>query len=204
MNNETNQKYPQSNKQNKHNYNYHLYRPSPPPPPHPPTPPTTSCSVHTYQNNHSLVQTFPELLQGGAVKMAAVAVKVENMHIPFLDIGIQWQLLPLDVKPSDWEQKHHVTQWKNDDYCDDDNDDDDDDDCRPAYPKILLSVLQTAYVHVFRFLTGFFADAPPISQSKTVSKVNFSTIHHAETVCELTYLIIQMHYTWTTLFWLHL
>ena len=25
--------------------------------------------------------------------------------------------------------------------------------CRPAYPKILLSVLQTAYVRIFRFLT---------------------------------------------------
>ena len=27
---------------------------------------------------------------------------------------------------------------------------------RPAYPKILLLVLQTAYVRIFRFLTGFF------------------------------------------------
>ena len=29
-------------------------------------------------------------------------------------------------------------------------------DGRPAYPKILLSLLRTAYVHIFRFLTGFF------------------------------------------------
>ena len=31
-------------------------------------------------------------------------------------------------------------------------------------------------VHIFRFLTGFLADAPPISQNKTVSKVKFSII----------------------------
>ena len=33
---------------------------------------------------------------------------------------------------------------------------------RPAYPKVLLSVLRTAYVHIFRFLNRFFVDAPPI------------------------------------------
>ena len=54
--------------------------------------------------------------------------------------------------------------------------------CRPAFPKILLSVLQTAYVRIVRFLTGFFADAPPISQDKTVSKVNFSIIQLVRTV----------------------
>ena len=47
---------------------------------------------------------------------------------------------------------------------------------RPAYPKLLLSVFRTDYVRVFRFLTGFFAVAPPISQNRTVSKVNFSII----------------------------
>ena len=54
------------------------------------------------------------------------------------------------------------------------------------------------------FLLYFFADAPPISQNKTVSKVNFSTIHLVRTVCELTSSIIQRHYTWTTLFCFHL
>ena len=54
------------------------------------------------------------------------------------------------------------------------------------------------------FLPDFFADAPPISQNKTVSKVNFSIIHLVRTVCELTSSIIQTHYTRTTLFCLHL
>ena len=47
---------------------------------------------------------------------------------------------------------------------------------RPAYPKILLSVLRTDYVHIFRFLIRFFVDTPPASQDITVSKVNFSII----------------------------
>ena len=67
---------------------------------------------------------------------------------------------------------------------------------RPAYPKVFLSVLH-------RFFTRFFADAPPISQNKTVSKVNFSINHLVRTVCELTSSIIQTHYTQTTLFYLH-
>ena len=57
----------------------------------------------------------------------------------------------------------------------------------PAYPKTLLSVLQTDYVRIFRFLTGFFADAPPISQNKTVPKVKFSISQLVRTVFELTY-----------------
>ena len=62
---------------------------------------------------------------------------------------------------------------------------------RPAYPKILLSVLRTAYDCIFRFVTRvFFADAPPISQN--------------ETVCELTFSIIQTNYARTTLFCSHL
>ena len=36
------------------------------------------------------------------------------------------------------------------------------------------------------FFPGVFADAPPITQNKTVSKVNFSIIHLVRTVCELT------------------
>ena len=40
--------------------------------------------------------------------------------------------------------------------------------CRPAYPKMLLSVLRTAYVHIFRFFTRFFVYAPPINQNKSV------------------------------------
>ena len=67
-----------------------------------------------------------------------------------------------------------------------------------------LSVLQTAYVRIFRFLTRFFADVPPISQNKTVPNVNFSIIHLAKTVCELTFSIIQSHCTRTTLFCLQL
>ena len=94
---------------------------------------------------------------------------------------------------------------------------------RPAYPEILLSVLRTAHVRIFTFLTGFFVDAPPISQNEavskvnfpiihlvrtvcelTVSKVNFSIIHLVKTVCEPTFSIIQTYYTRTTLFGLHL
>ena len=79
---------------------------------------------------------------------------------------------------------------------------------RPAYPKMLLSVLPTAYVRSFTFLTFFFffflADVPPISQNKTVSQVNFSITHLVRTVCELTSSIIQTHYTQTTLFCLYL
>ena len=78
---------------------------------------------------------------------------------------------------------------------------------RPAYPKILLSVVQTAYIRIFRFLTIFLADTPPISQNETVSNVNFFfIIHLVRTVCELTSSIIQMHYTQSqmTLFCLHL
>ena len=41
-----------------------------------------------------------------------------------------------------------------------------------------------------RFFTGFFADAPPISQDKTVAKVNFSVSDHVRTVLELTSSII--------------
>ena len=49
---------------------------------------------------------------------------------------------------------------------------------RLAYPKILLSVLRTACVRVFRFLSGFFGvggglDARPISQSKKSVKGQF-------------------------------
>ena len=76
--------------------------------------------------------------------------------------------------------------------------------CRPVHSKVLLSILQTAKVHIFRFLTRFFADAPPISQNEAVSKVNFSIIHLVRTVCELTFSIIQTHNTRTTLFCLHL
>ena len=47
--------------------------------------------------------------------------------------------------------------------------------------------------------SDFFVDAPPISQNKTVSKVNFSIIYLVRTVCELTSLIIQTHYTRSTI-----
>ena len=50
----------------------------------------------------------------------------------------------------------------------------------------------------------FFADAPPINQNKTVSKVTFFIIHLVRTVCELTSSIIQTHYTRRTLFCLQL
>ena len=54
------------------------------------------------------------------------------------------------------------------------------------------------------FWPDLFVDAPPISQNKTVSKVNFSSIHLVRTGCQLTFSIIQKNYTQTTLFCLHL
>ena len=66
---------------------------------------------------------------------------------------------------------------------------------RPAYPKIRLSVLQIAYVHIFwisppspRWI--FLADAascqaPPINQNKKMSKDKFSIMYLVRTVCEL-------------------
>ena len=72
-------------------------------------------------------------------------------------------------------------------------------------PQIHLSVLQTVCVRIFRFMIGlfslfclvllfFFADVPPISQDKKVSKGNFSITYLSRTVCELTFSIKQMHY----------
>ena len=49
-------------------------------------------------------------------------------------------------------------------------------------PQNTLSVLRTAYVRIFRFSTGFSADAPPIS-------------HLVRAVCELASSIIQTHNT---------
>ena len=54
------------------------------------------------------------------------------------------------------------------------------------------------------FLPDFFSEAPPISQNEAMSKVNFSIIHLVRTVCELTFTIIQTHYTQTTLICLRL
>ena len=73
----------------------------------------------------------------------------------------------------------------------------------PAYPKTLLSVLQTACVIIFIFLARFFlfvffADAL-IDQNKKVSKDNFSIIHLVRTVRKHTFSIIQMHYKTATL-----
>ena len=50
---------------------------------------------------------------------------------------------------------------------------------RPAFPKILLSVFRTAYVRIFRFLTGFFVAVT------NQSKINFSIINLVRTECEL-------------------
>ena len=57
--------------------------------------------------NHSLIKTFPELLQAGTVKMAPVAVEVEHMNVPLLDVGIQRQFLPLDVETADCTGKEN-------------------------------------------------------------------------------------------------
>ena len=54
------------------------------------------------------------------------------------------------------------------------------------------------------FWPAYFADAPPNSQNKAVSKVKFSNIHLVRTGCQLTFSIIQTYYNQTTLFCLHL
>ena len=83
--------------------------------------------------------------------------------------------------------------------------------CRPAYPKILPSILQMACVHTFRFMGvfgGFFAlffcflwmhHVPSINQNKKVSKDNFSIVHLVKTAYELAFSMIQTHYKINTL-----
>ena len=71
-----------------------------------------------------------------------------------------------------------------------------DDNNRPAYPHSLCPYFQI-FDRTFFF---FLADAPPISQNKAVSKANVSIIHLVRTVCELTFSIVQTHYTRMTLF----
>ena len=71
--------------------------------------------------------------------------------------------------------------------------------CRPAYPTMLLSVLQTASVCTFAFLTPFFVDAQSVNQKRKVSKDNFSIIYFATKVCQLTFPMTQTHYETGTL-----
>ena len=52
---------------------------------------------------------------------------------------------------------------------------------------------------LFCLVLFFFADVPPISQEKKVSKGNFSIIYLSRTACELTFLIKQTHYKTGTL-----
>ena len=75
---------------------------------------------------------------------------------------------------------------------------------RPAYPKILLSILRTAYVRIFRFLTRLFCGCTTNQSKQSSVKGICSNIRLVRTVCELTFSIIQTHYTRTTLFCLHL
>ena len=58
-------------------------------------------------------------------------------------------------------------------------------------------------VHIFRF-SDFFLHMHHQSVKTKQCQSNFSIIHLVGTVCELTFSIIQTHYTWTTLFCLHL
>ena len=90
--------------------------------------------------------------------------------------------------------------------------------CRPAYPKPLVSVLQTACVHIFRFLMCLdfqifdliFADTPPINQNKTGQSTIFLSFilqekcvnSHFQLYRHTTKLVC--YNTWTTLFCLHL
>ena len=72
---------------------------------------------------------------------------------------------------------------------------------RPTYPKVHLSVLRTAYVRIFKFLTSFFLQ---MHHQSVKTKVNFSITHLVRTVCQLTTSTKQTRYTWTTLFCIHL
>ena len=75
--------------------------------------------------------------------------------------------------------------------------------CLPQNTSVYTLNSQCPYFQNFHRIF-FLADAPTISQNKAVSKVNFSIIYLVRTVCELTFSIIQMHYTRTALFCLHL
>ena len=85
----------------------------------------------------------------------------------------------------------------------------------PAYNKVLVPDLPTPKyfcpyseqaMSVFSdFWPDFLADTPPISQNKTVSKVNFSIIQLVQnSLWTHIFNLIQTHYTRTTLFCLRL
>ena len=65
-----------------------------------PTPP-----LKTRKPKDSLIKAFPEFLQGSSVQVAPVAVEVEHMNIPLLDVGVQRQLLPFHVETTDCLRK---------------------------------------------------------------------------------------------------
>ena len=54
---------------------------------------------------------------------------------------------------------------------------------------------------IFKFLTSFFLQ---MHHQSVKTKVNFSITHLVRTVCQLTTSTKQTHYTWTTLFCIHL
>ena len=90
---------------------------------------------------------------------------------------------------------------------------------RPAYPKIHLSVLQTARVRIYRFMTGLFSlfclvfhlfvcfggvllggcTTYQSNQKFNTQRTMFSIIYLLRTACELTCSIKQMHYKTGTL-----
>ena len=78
---------------------------------------------------------------------------------------------------------------------------------RPAYPKIHLSVLQTACVRIFRFMTAlfsfclvwFFCRCTTYQSQQKCQRTMFSIIYLLRTVWELTFSIKQMHYKTGTL-----
>ena len=99
---------------------------------------------------------------------------------------------------------------------------------RPAYPKIHRSVLQTARVRIYRFMTGLFSlfclvlfficlfvclffffgggggllggcTTYQSNQKFNTQRTMFSIIYLLRTVCELTFSIKQMHYKTDTL-----
>ena len=72
-----------------------------------PTPP-----LKTRKPKDSLIKAFPEFLQGSSVQVAPVAVEVEHMNIPLLDVGVQRQLLPFHVETTDCLRKDEwQCQW---------------------------------------------------------------------------------------------
>ena len=113
---------------------------------------------------------------------------VKNLHSPFLPLCV-WVCV-LRERERERERKRERTESFP----------------RPAYPKIHLSVLQTVSVfsdlwpdYFVCFVLFFFCGCTTYQSKQKCQRTMFSIIYLLRTVCELTFLIKQMHYKTGTL-----